>query len=75
MDIEDIYDSRAMLLSFMYILGNKDNVELNQDIEDTNNISKSLKDTLYRSKIEEEFDELLKIKQLIKTIVIDIHIH
>lgn len=67
MDIADIYDSKAMLLSFMYILGNKDNIELNQDIEDTNHISKSLKDTFYRSKVAEEYDELFNNIKVDKT--------
>lgn len=58
MDLEDVYDSKAMLLSFMYILGNKDNIQLNQDVEDVNNYSKIEKDLSYRTNVTKEYDEL-----------------
>lgn len=65
MDIYDIYDSKAMLLSLMYILGNKDNIELNQadeDIEKVKNYSKILKDLSYRTSVAEEYDKLFANK-------------
>lgn len=61
---EDIYDARAMLMSFMYILGNKENIELNIDTENSKEYSKSLADLNYRTKVAGEFDNLFSNKKV-----------
>lgn len=58
MDIENLYDCRALLLASMYVLGNSDNIELNQDIEDSDNFVEILEDATYRTIVAEEYDEL-----------------
>lgn len=68
MSAEDIYDLRAMLLSFMYILGNKDNIELNIDTENSKEFSKSLADLNYRSTVINEFDSLFSNKKADETL-------
>ena len=60
MSVNDLYDCRAILLASMYILGNKDDIELNQDTENQNNYSKAIIDLTYRTEVAEEFDELFK---------------
>lgn len=62
MSVEDIYDAKAMLMSCMYILGNKKNIELNIDTENSKDYSKALTDLNYRSKVAGEFDDLLSNK-------------
>lgn len=64
MSVEDIYDARAMLLSFMYVLGNKENIELNIDTENSKEYSKSLTDLNYRTKVAGEFDSLFSNKKV-----------
>jgi hypothetical protein len=62
MTIDNIYESRALLLSSMYVVGNKKNIALNQDVDDTSNISnypKILDDLEYRSEVAKDFDKLI----------------
>lgn len=63
MNPDDLYDCRAMLFASMYILGNTDNIELNQDTDgDIKNYAKAISDLNYRTKIVEEYDNLFKNK-------------
>ena len=62
MSVEDIYDARAMLFSLMYILGNKDNIELNID-DNSKNIDKYKVDLKYRQQVLEDYLELIKNRQ------------
>ena len=63
MTVEDIYDARTMLFSLMYILGNKDNIELNIDIENSNNHEKAIADIEYRQQVISDYLDLIKNKQ------------
>lgn len=63
-DIKDIFDFKAMILSFIYILGNEDNIELNQETVNENNASDYIIDTSYRIKATEEYNKLLESKMI-----------
>lgn len=62
MDLDDLYDCRAMLLASMYILANKDKVELNQNIRNLN----TMDDLVHRTIVSFDFDELFKNKTTYK---------
>lgn len=64
MKIEDIYDVRAMLLSLMYIFGNKENIELNMDADNSKEYSKVLNDLDYRIAVLEEYGKLFENKKV-----------
>lgn len=49
--LENFLDTRAILLSCMYVLGNQKNIELNQDAENKT-------ETAYRKTVMTEYDEL-----------------
>lgn len=55
MSIEDTYDVRAMILSFMYVLGNENNIDLNSKVDS----SHYSEDYDYRLEVVSEFSSLL----------------
>lgn len=62
MNLNDLYDCRAMLLASMYILANKDNVELSQNIHNLN----TMDDLVHRTIVSFDFDDLFKNKNIDK---------
>lgn len=51
LETQKLYDSRAILMSLMYILGNTNNIELNTNEKYTKNKDKYLKDLSYRTDV------------------------
>ena len=64
MSVEDIYDSKAMLMSLMYVLGNKDNIELNTYDENSKDYDKSILDLGYRKQVLSEYLDLISNKKV-----------
>jgi len=63
MSIDDIYDSKGIVLSLMYILGNKDNIKLNQDILEAGESDDARKDLIYRTNVFTEFKNLFSNRE------------
>lgn len=53
----DFFEIHTMLVSLMYVLGNKDNIQLNSDIENTDDY---IKDLGYQLEVREEVVELIE---------------